>query len=403
MPRVLLIGAKHDQPDILQTAASLGLEIIFAQQKELFDPLVQGAYAEVALIMDYDQPAFLGVARALRADPGFDAVVSLTEMGLIPAARVSDALGLGGTTVATATLLKDKVAMRAHLDRIGLSPVRAARCTTLAELTAFARRTGFPIIVKPFDGAGSVGIVRADDEDGLRAGLERLAGLGIDVVIAEEYLDGPEFSVEGFSFAGHHVIITVTEKLVGANFLELGHVMPARIPAADWSALATMTRDFLTAVGLRDGASHTELKLTSRGPRIIEGHNRAGGDKINVLVRAAYGLDMVKMSFEWACGLIPPLARDPEPIAASAIRFFELAPGRVASVEGLDAVRAAPELLELQLRYGPGDVVEPADENFDRPGFVAVCTPSADEAERAADRLLRQVRVRTDPADACAV
>ncbi len=245
--------------------------------------------------------------------------------------------------------------------------------------------------------------MRAEGEDDLRIGIERLAELEVEVMIAEEYLDGPEFSVEAFSFAGHHVVIAVTEKLVGPNFLELGHVMPARISAADRAALANMTKDFLSAVGLRDGASHTELKLTSRGPRIIEGHNRAGGDKINALVRAAYGLDMVKMSFEWACGLIAPLERDPAPVAAAAIRFFEIAPGRVESVEGLDAVRAAPELLELSLKYGPGDVIEPAAENLDRPGFVAVRTPSADEAERAADRLLRTVRVRTSAARACAV
>ena len=110
----------------------------------------------------------------------------------------------------------------------------------------------------------------------------------------EEYLDGPEISVETLSFDGRHVVVAVTDKETRRPRLRRDRPFAAqRLLGRDCCARSTrLVTDFLDAVGLRNGPGHTEVKLTSRGPRIVESHNRIGGDRINELAEIAYGVDM---------------------------------------------------------------------------------------------------------------
>ncbi|HSK38942.1 MAG TPA: ATP-grasp domain-containing protein, partial [Arenibaculum sp.] len=254
---------------------------------------------------------------------------------------------------------------------------------------------GYPVIVKPVDGGGSIGIVRADGPEDVRAGFVRLDGLGIADVIVEEFLDGPEFSVEAFSFAGRHVVLAITEKIVGANFIEMGHALPADLPEETGRTVEDFVAEFLTIVGLDDGPSHTELKLTSKGPRIIESHNRIGGDKIGLLVDAALGVNLVDLSFGWAAGILPALDRVPPGRCSSAVRFLSVPPGRIERIEGLDRLRAAEDVLEFDFRHSVGETIGLVTENLERSGFVAVTAPTTGEARARAEALAGEVVVTT--------
>ncbi len=396
MPRILLLGTKFDQPDLVETAAGLGLEVVLAQPPARVTP-ADLRHAAAVLALDYAAAPFPELARALHAHQPFDAVLSLTEPGLVPAAELNDLLGLPGTPARVARLFKDKAAMRAQLDRAGVSPVAWQACTGEAEMRAAVARIGFPCILKPVDGVSSIGIVRLEREADVEPGLARLRALGITAAIAEEYLDGEEVSVEAFSFAGRHVVLAVTEKLLGANFVELGHVVPGRLGEERTRTAAAFTEAFLSAIGLSDGPSHTELKLTSRGPRIIESHNRIGGDCINLLVRAACGVDMVELTFRWATGLCAPLAQRPPAVAGAAIRFATAAPGRIAAIAGFEELAAAPGVLATTLYYGVGQVVGALASSYDRVGLVAVRARDAEGAVAYATELVAGIRFTTVP------
>jgi biotin carboxylase len=149
-------------------------------------------------------------------------------------------------------------------------------------------------------------------------------------------------------------------------------------------------------VGLRNGPAHTEVKLTSRGPRVVESHNRVGGGRINELTEIAYGVDMERYALGAGLDVVEPLTGSPEPRGGAAVRVLTPEPGRVVAVTGLEAVRADPAYVDLRLKVGPGDVVPPLTWNEDKVGHVVARGATATEAIANAGRLAASIHVRTE-------
>ncbi|WP_419997523.1 ATP-grasp domain-containing protein [Streptomyces boninensis] len=409
-PRVLLIGGK---PAHVRKALELGLDVVLAQYPDAYENDHWPPGVEKVLRLDYgDLDQLVPLVRELHEQRPFAAAVSLFELGLLPAARVSEELGLGGESVATVELLLDKGRMRRLLEAKGISPVASAVGRSARDVRAFVAVHGLPVIVKPVRESGSLGVLRIDDEAGVEAAADRYRSIddghwnpgdlafadSFDEFLMEEYLDGPEISVETLSSAGRHVIIAVTDKEIGgAGFVETGHSQPSRHPAAALREAARLVTDFLDAVGLRNGPGHTEVKLTSRGPRIVESHNRVGGDRINELTEITTGVDMERHALAAGLGLLQPPATSPSPRGGAAIRFLTPEPGRVAEVTGSDAVRADPVFVELQLKAGPGTVIPPLTWNEEKTGHVIARGATATEALTNAGRLAAAIRIRTEP------
>lgn len=239
---LLLVGANDET---VQKAKQLGLTVLLLQHpSKLSDE--QERLADHTRVLDYtDWAEVRPVAEELRTSPGFGAALSITEAGLENAGRINDLFGLGGTGFEVAQRIRDKWAMRLHLAGLDPAAVAAAPLVKREDLDVFAGRHGFPFIVKPTDGTASLGVFRVaapEDADRVWAEVERLRGTRTDRIstlfvlqdfLMEEYVDGPEFSVESFSFAGRHVVVAITEKFVDPrHFAELGHAVPARLDPA---------------------------------------------------------------------------------------------------------------------------------------------------------------------------
>ncbi|GFH35739.1 ATP-grasp domain-containing protein [Streptomyces pacificus] len=400
--RTLLLIGHLTEP--VRIAKELGLNVILVQHKEKFQP-EQAELADVTLIADYtDWSVLEPLARAAHTIWNFSAALSLTEPGLEPAGRVNDLFGLGGTGFEPARLLRDKLAMRRHLAAAGAPTVAAEPLTGRDSLADFGAAHGYPFVVKPVDLTAGYALFRVagpQDVDGVwerigearRTGMDRGSTMyAVTEFLMEQYIDGPEYSVEAFSFHGRHTVVAVTEKLTGGgHFVELGHAQPARLDPADEQRLVEAAGEFLDAIGITDGPSHTELRLSSRGPLIIEGHNRLGGDRIPELVQAAYGVDLTRYAIAWPFGLVEPMAKRPEPVAAGCVRGIVGRPGRVAAITGADELRAHPSVLALDLAARPGSVIRPIQDNWDRLGLLAVTAAGTDEAVVLCEKLLATV------------
>ncbi len=407
-PRVLVIGGKLEH---VRKARDLGLDVVHAQFPDEYDR-EHWPYVDQALLLDYgDIDRLLPLAHALHEADPFEAAVSLFELGLLPAARVNEALGLGGESVATVELLLDKWRMRRHLAVRGISPVASAVGRSARDVREFVQAHGLPIIVKPIRESGSLGVFCIRDRAEVDVVAERFRSLdgrwttrdlfsadSFDEFLMEEFLDGPEISVETLTFDGRHVVVAVTDKESGGpGFVEIGHSQPSGCSAGTLREVTRLVTDFLDAVGLRNGPGHTEVKLTSRGPRIVESHNRIGGDRINELTEIAYGVDMERYALGVRAGVVEPLTSSPEPRDGAAVRFLTPEPGRVVEVTGVDAVRADPAFVDLQLEVGPGDEVPPLTWNEDKVGHVIARGATAAEAIAHGRRLAAAIHVRTEP------
>jgi biotin carboxylase len=367
--RLIVVGGG---PGLCDRAKFFGAELTLVNLPGPFDPaLLPGT--KRCIISDYETDAgLIPMLEALHRVEPFVGVLSLTELALLPAAHISQALGLRGVSVEAVQRTRDKVLMRRWLAEKGFPSASAAEASSSSEILAFAQQHGFPLIAKPRCGQGSQSILRFDDQQQVVA-----AKLENQDFVVETFLDGPEFSVESFSFGRQHVVYAVTEKLTNEQdplnpYVEIGHVVPANITAQEHATIVKYVNNFLNVMEITDVCTHTELRLTSNGPVVIETHTRVGGDSIPTLVRNATGVDMLDIAVQWSLGQIGEQLPMPQAPSAAAIRFFTPPPGTVRAICGVERCRSYPGVINLHLPLKVGDMVCAPKNSFDRVGYV-VC------------------------------
>ncbi|MFD8478184.1 acetyl-CoA carboxylase biotin carboxylase subunit family protein [Kitasatospora sp. NPDC059673] len=220
----------------------------------------------VLLVPDVSPDRVVQAAVALHGVQPFDLAVTMNDTYLQAVAQINHELGLTANPLETTTAVNDKVFMREQLRGGEVGQVAFAEVRSTQDLLALAGALGFPLILKPSRGTGSQQIHAVHDEARLRELAEELdfsvpAKEPSAPWLAEEFLTGREFSVETFSAAGEHHLLAVTEKFKTATFVEIGHLVPARITAEQQDVIATEVRRLLTALGVQEGPAHTEIAL----------------------------------------------------------------------------------------------------------------------------------------------
>ncbi len=395
--RVCLVSPRSH---LLDAARRLGLDAVCVFTPKEIRTIPADTIGDfVCLVLPYhDHPeAMVDAVRALHAGSPFSAAIAMQEEGLLAAARLNDALDLGGVGFGTVALLTDKWQMRQRLADRGLHPVAARIGSSVQDIADFAASAGYPVIAKPIAGSASIGVLRIESQDDLDAAREALSHLGLRRFLMEEYLDGPEISVDAISFGGRHVVVAIADKITGTNYVEFGHLIPANLDPELEAQVCRTVADFLDAVGLRDGLSHTEVKLTSRGPRVVEGHDRRGGDRITTLTDAVYGIDLEEYGLAWAAGEAQPLTERPTGHGGAAVIFYEAEPGRLIAVENADEVRNHPAVREFHVNFALGDVIPRVRWSLDRAGYLVATADSSRAAWALANDLASTLRFVTEP------
>lgn len=275
---------------------------------------------------------------------------------------------------------------------------------TPRDAAAAAVAQGFPCIVKPVDYGGSYGVR-------LCHSAEEVAEHGVflhsvthnqrdqrmsEEILVEEYLQGPEISLETLTYDGVTRFLAITQKLTvpPPSFYETGHALPAVLDPELEQECRRITVAALEAIGYVFGAGHIELKLTADGPKLIEVNCRPAGDRITHLLGRALDIDPTELLIEMYLGTPPD--RIPEPARGAAIVFLPSPGGRVVALEGLDRARAVPGVEEVSLYVGPGDVLAPPTNNNDRLGYVTATGPDSTTALAAATTAADSILVKLE-------
>ncbi|MFI9210249.1 acetyl-CoA carboxylase biotin carboxylase subunit family protein [Streptomyces sp. NPDC053253] len=263
----------------------------------------------------YELDQLFTAGEAITARRPIAGVLTWNENLLVHTAQLAEYLGLRTNPPAVMENCRNKHATRQLLAAHQVPSARSGRVRDLLEATILAEDIGYPIVLKPAGQAGSVGVIRVDhSEDLARAfdfaadGAALAGGQNADILV-EEYLDGPEISVECVTQHGHTHAVAVTRKKLGFEpyFEEVGHTVDATDTLLD--EVAPIAAAAIRALGIDHGIQHVEMRLTSTGPRIIEVNGRIGGDLIGHLVRLATGLDLPRIAADLACGTNPNLER----------------------------------------------------------------------------------------------
>jgi biotin carboxylase len=379
--------------------------VTLLQKPELLTEVQRAAACEV-IGCDYTDRAELTAQLPLLTAHRFSAVVSFTEYGLEPAAWLADRLGASGLSLHAVKATRDKRQMRRMLSanaRPGPLPaVQWEVCTGPEQVRSFTERLpGRKAILKPIDGAGSAGVSLVPHPSAAARAWEwASSAAGTALVLAEEYLTGPEFSVEVVSRAGTHHPLAITEKITTGppHFIETGHNMPPRqgaLSPAQREDLLALVHRTLDAIGMANGASHVEAIITPSGARIVEINTRVGGDRIWELVQLTTGVDPVLEAVSVHLGGQPS---PPGFLRSAAIRFFTAPPGAVETVSGLDQAAALPQVLRVHCRVRPGDTVPELRGSADRAGYVMAVADNTERAVAAAEAAVAHIVVHCAPA-----
>lgn len=296
-----------------------------------------------------DVAAMLAAARGVAAQ----AVLTWDDDRVVQTAAVADGLGLHGATAAAAGRCRDKHATRTALAAAGVPQATSLPVASLREARAAAATLGYPLVLKPRALNASQGVVRVDAPDQLAARF-RIALAGGSGVLVEEYLDGPEISVDAFWTRGRGTVAFVAHKELGfpPYFEEVGHLVDGADPLAADRDVAELLRAAHAAVGFDTGWTHTELRLTPTGPRVVEINARMGGDRIPEVAALALGLDPAALAAAVAAGQEPPLRPTRRRVAA--VRFLYPDRNVIARAVHVDAARLPAGVVTVDPIARPG-------------------------------------------------
>jgi len=332
---------------------------------------------------------------------GAAAVLTYDERYVEPVAALARALGLPGPGVEAVRACRDKWETRRRLAAAGVGAVRARLVGSEAEAADAAAEIGLPVVLKPRSLGGSIGVVRADRPEQVVAGFTTAAGavfegaLGTHAgVLVEEYVEGPEFSIDSVVHGGRVHPVVVARKMTGfaPYFEELGHVVDAHGVDA-LPGLGPFLQAVHDALAFREGVTHAEVRCGRDGYQVIEVNARLGGDLIPFLGRLATGVDLAAAAADVALGRGPDLA--PTRAGAAALRFlYPDADMTLDEVRVPPDVAARPTVVEAMALLPSGAVLRlPPRGYLARVALVIVAGSSGDECAAEADEIVRRIEI----------
>ncbi|GIH66722.1 MULTISPECIES: ATP-grasp domain-containing protein [Microbispora] len=347
------------------------------------------------------------------------AVVTFSERLVPAAARIAAELGLPYVSEHTAHIARDKYAMREAVAAAGgvLQP-RYGLARSLPEARELAGRFGYPLILKPVIGTGSMYVrcvaddaelaehfefLRAEswdasDQDPLyRAAHEEYGG----ALLVEEFVPGTEICIESLVHRGETRVVAIHDKPLptGPTFEEVYACTPTRLPADLVRTITDATAAVHRAMGIEIGPTHVEFRLRDeREPVLLEAAARMGGGPIYRSVQLSLGIDLVEAALEQALGGEPRLEPATAPRPVGFWNIFPEQPGVLTAVHGVEEAAADPRIDEFEIYREIGEYLKVPPQTFQGHGHLIFTVDEVDQLDGVFAELTKTVRLDTAPA-----
>ena len=396
---ILILGAGVMQEPAIRIATRKGWRVVLADGNP--SAPARGMADRFECIDLKDRDGLLTLARALKDAGGLDGVFTAGTDFSSSVAWVAEHLGLPGIPFAAAMRATDKCLMREALAAAGVPSPRSVCWTGHGSpQDVLAGGMQFPLVAKPVDNMGARGVRRVDNAAALEEACRSAIGLSRSSrVIIEEYMEGPEFSLDAIVSDGKTVVCGVADRIIRfpPYFVEMGHTMPTGFPSTVVREVEAVFVAGIRALGIRNGAAKGDIKLTPSGVMVGEIAARlSGGYMSGWTFPLASGVEVTEAALNVAVGL-PPGDLSPRWNKVCAERALISIPGTVASVSGAQEAERAPGVTNVFLRAGTGDrVVFPAN-NVQKVGNVLVVAEDRARASAEASAALALLNLRLRP------
>jgi len=288
--KLAIIGASYLQLPIVKKANEMDIEThCFAWEKGAVCKDFSRFYYPFSIL---DKDHILEVCREKK----IDGIISLASDVAVPTiSYIAEKMGLIANPYDDVQVATNKFKMRQRFFENGVPSPRYM----LDDENIDDKNLHYPLIVKPVDRSGSLGVLKIDKHHDLADAVNRAKKESFTQrAIIEEYVSGMEVSVEAISWEGVHYILAITDKVTteAPYFVEVAHHQPCQRSNSIQEKIKAETVKALSSLHIRYGASHSEFKINNKGEIfIIEVGARMGGDFIGShLVQLSTGYDFLK-------------------------------------------------------------------------------------------------------------
>lgn len=400
MKKLLVLAAGILQIPVIKKAKEMGLYVIAVD----YNPQAVGLqYADKAIVADItSEDEMLGIARRERIN---GVIHPCSEVSMNVMGKINDELGLSGITREQAILATNKHRMRKVFEKVK-APSPKSYCFESANeaWSCYCNDFKGDGILKPSRNSGSRG-VNVIHKDITEEKFVELFGRSMsesrdNSVMLEQFVSGPEFSVEIIVWDKQVNVLTVTDKKTTGSpyFVELGHNQPSCFPQKTVEAVKSAAIAGVKALGVNNCACHAEVKISDASvkaePYIMEIGARLGGDFIATeLVHLSTGIDMVAAAINCALG-IKPCLKPENKMQSVCIRYFCPQTGKLNSISNIEALDN-PHVYLWELYRKVGDMIPEVTSSLCRSGHLIVTERTPERAIELADRLLSEVKMET--------
>lgn len=384
---ILVFGVGELQLSIIERAKAMGLFVIGIDP--FADAVCRDACDAFEVVGGQDYEGTLAVCRKY----GVNAIVTAaTDKPLVMMARVAKELNLSFYTEETAIWSTDKYQMKRRFLEGGI-PCAQGRLIHDAEE---AKDFDFPVICKPRDNSGSRGVKLCRDLSELDICIKEAFEVSkLDTILAEEFIEGREFSIESLHYDGMSEVIQFTEKKT-TEFpynVELGHKQPANLTDDQRNKIRDIISKIANCMKFENCPSHTELKVNDRGIFVIETSPRLGGDYITShLTPLSTGINLEDQLLHISLGE-PVDTKTGRVEKASAVCFFSFPEGEVKDIDEQRVTEIAtwPNVHCFQLKLHVGDKVGNITSSLNRYGQFIVTGDSREEINTLVDKYEKEI------------
>ena len=352
-----------------------------------------------------NEEAVLRAARFIHSRLGIDRLEAVVEAHIMTAAKVREALGIPGTSVRSSWLCRDKPAMKEVLRKGGVRCALSTAASSVQEIVDFAKEVGFPLILKPRDGAGASGTARVNNAEQLLAAAREL---GVDSgrsVAVEEFIEGHEAFYDTLThrgrvvhdFASHYypgVLEAMRTRWISPQIAVTNRIDSA--PA--YNEVRAMGQKVIQLLGLETTATHMEWFVGPKGLVFSEIACRPPGVRTWDLYNVANDVDLYR---EWAMLQVHgrPGARLSRRFATGLIALRPECDGRVTGYDGWEAVERAfgGHIIDAHLPP-PGSPTGPVEAGYMANAWIRFKHPDYDGLRRMMTAVGENLKVRARPA-----
>ncbi|MDM1012208.1 ATP-grasp domain-containing protein [Clostridium perfringens] len=395
MKKIMILGASILQLPAIKKAKKMGLEVIAVDMnKDAIGFKEDGIICEN--ISTIDIPEIIKIAKIHK----IDGIMTLaSDMPIRTVAAVAKELNIVGVSENTAINATNKAVMRECLKLQNVPIPQFYRVSNEEEYLNIIKKFKNKCIVKPADNSGSRGInllSNLNDKDNVKKAFHysKFYSRSGEVLI-EEYMEGPEVSVETLSIDGVCYVIQITDKLTtGAPyFVEMGHSEPSLLSEEIKAEIIKITKQAVKAIGIENGPSHTEIKITKNGPKIVEIGARLGGDNITThLVPLSTGVDMVECCIKIALGEKPDFQIKYE--KGAAIRYLKTKNGVINSIVGVEEAKEVSGVKQVSIVQNIGEEAKKIKSSVDRVGFVIAQCENVEKAIKSCETAIQKIEIK---------